>query len=72
MSQIRSGTAGYSAFWFEPVNLFGSFALDHACGSSRVLAKGDKIGRREVEIARRWHHEGLLSEAGLQAVEAAK
>jgi hypothetical protein len=35
------------------------------------LAKADRIGRRELDIARRWHREGLLSAAGVQAVEAA-
>ena len=34
-------------------------------------SKGAKIGRRELELARRWHRDGLLSAAGLAAVEAA-
>ena len=34
-------------------------------------AKSARIGGCEVEIARRWHREGLLSAAGVQAVEAA-
>ena len=34
------------------------------------LAKSDKIGQRELDFARRWHREGLLSAQGLAAVEA--
>jgi hypothetical protein len=33
--------------------------------------KGAKIGQRELDLARRWHREGLLSAAGLAAVEEA-
>jgi hypothetical protein len=32
-------------------------------------AKSAKIGRRELELARRWHREGLLPAAVLKAVE---
>lgn len=32
--------------------------------------KSAKIGRRELDLARRWYREGLLSTAGLAAVEA--
>jgi len=35
------------------------------------LQKSDKIGQRELELARRWRNEGLLSADGLKAVEAA-
>lgn len=34
-------------------------------------AKGAKITQRELDFARRWNREGLLSAAGLAAVEAA-
>lgn len=34
-------------------------------------SKGAKIGKRELDLARRWNREGLLSAAGLAAVEAA-
>lgn len=34
-------------------------------------SKGAKIGQRELYLARRWRKEGLLSAAGLAAVEAA-
>ena len=34
--------------------------------------KGAKITEREVAIARRWNRAGLLSDAGLRAVEAAR
>lgn len=34
------------------------------------LAKGNRIGSGEAELARRWHRRGLLSTAGLHAVEA--
>jgi len=30
--------------------------------------KSDKVGQRQVDLARRWHSEGLLSDEGLQAV----
>ena len=33
--------------------------------------KGAKIGKLELDLARRWQREGLLSAAGLAAVEAA-
>ncbi|MES2924014.1 MAG: hypothetical protein V4819_20850 [Verrucomicrobiota bacterium] len=35
------------------------------------LAKSAKITQREVLLARRWKRDGLLSAAGLAAVEAA-
>ena len=35
------------------------------------LAKAAKVGRRELDFARRWHREGLLSVQGLKAVEVA-
>lgn len=35
------------------------------------LAKSAKIGKREVVLARQWNHEGLLSDLGLRAAEAA-
>lgn len=35
------------------------------------LAKSAKIGQRELDLARRWQKAGLLSAAGLAAVEAA-
>jgi hypothetical protein len=35
------------------------------------LAKSAKIGKRELDLARRWNRDGLLSAAGLAAVEAA-
>ena len=34
--------------------------------------KSASITEREVTIARRWNHTGLLSDAGLRAVEAVK
>jgi hypothetical protein len=40
--------------------------------SKANLAKSAKITQREVDLARRWNREGLLSDAGLQAVIAAK
>jgi hypothetical protein len=33
--------------------------------------KSPKIGRRELDLARRWHREGLAAVAGLAAVEKA-
>ena len=33
-------------------------------------AKGSKITKRELDLARRWNREGLLSAAGLAAVES--
>jgi len=33
------------------------------------LAKSDKIGQRELDLARQWNHAGLLSSPGLRAVE---
>jgi hypothetical protein len=36
------------------------------------LKKSDKITEREVNLAKRWQRDGLLSAAGLVAVEAAK
>ena len=47
------------------------FNLD-ALPAKENQAKAARIGRREVEIARRWHREGLLSAVGAQAVEAAE
>ncbi len=41
-----------------------------AIGASANLAKSAKITERELALARRWHREGLLSTAGLEAVEA--
>lgn len=35
------------------------------------LQKSADIGKRELDLARRWHREGLLSAAGLQAAEDA-
>ena len=35
-------------------------------------AKGSKITKRELDLARRWNREGLLSAAGLAAVETAR
>ncbi|MFK7850081.1 MAG: hypothetical protein AB8D78_03795, partial [Akkermansiaceae bacterium] len=35
-------------------------------------SKGAKIGLRQVQLARKWSREGLLSDAGLQAVEMAR
>jgi hypothetical protein len=32
------------------------------------LAKSDKIGQRELDLARQWNREGLLSAPGLRAV----
>lgn len=34
-------------------------------------AKAAKVGPAELELARRWHRKGILSEMGLQAVEQA-
>ncbi|MBN8458167.1 MAG: hypothetical protein J0M04_10040 [Verrucomicrobia bacterium] len=34
--------------------------------------KSAKIGKREVDLAKRWNREGLLSGAGLRATEAAE
>jgi len=34
-------------------------------------SKAARIGRRELDLARRWQREGLLSAAWLQAVDAA-
>jgi hypothetical protein len=34
------------------------------------LAKAAKVGRRELDLAHRWHREGLLSTGGMKAVEA--
>ena len=42
-----------------------------AIDASENLAKSAKVTAREVALARRWHREGLLSTAGLGAVEAA-
>ncbi len=33
------------------------------------LAKSNKIGKRELKVARKWNREGLLSDQGLMAVE---
>ena len=44
------------------------FDLD-ALPAKENQAKAARIGRREVEIAHRWHREGLLSAAGMRAVE---
>ncbi|MDB4597237.1 hypothetical protein OAG86_03030, partial [Akkermansiaceae bacterium] len=30
--------------------------------------KGAKVGQRQIDLANRWHKEGLLSKAGLDAV----
>lgn len=35
------------------------------------LAKSAKVGKRELELARRWNREGLLSAVGLAATESA-
>lgn len=35
------------------------------------LAKSAKIGKRELELERRWNREGVLSAGGLKAVDAA-
>lgn len=35
------------------------------------LMKSDKVGKRELELAKRWNQEGLLSDEGLKAVIAA-
>ncbi len=35
------------------------------------LVKSAKIGKRELELARRWNREGLLSAEGLKVVEVA-
>jgi hypothetical protein len=42
-----------------------------AIAAKANLAKSAKIGQRELDLARRWQREGLLSAAGLAAVEAA-
>lgn len=42
-----------------------------AIPSKLNLAKSDHISKREVEIAKRWKQDGLLSEDGLKAVEMA-
>lgn len=42
-----------------------------AIPSRQNLAKSAKIEQRELELARRWAREGLLSQDGLKAVEAA-
>lgn len=34
------------------------------------LEKSAKVGSRELLLARRWNEEGLLSAAGLEAIEA--
>ncbi|MES2920077.1 MAG: hypothetical protein V4819_00925 [Verrucomicrobiota bacterium] len=36
------------------------------------LSKSNKIGQREMDLARRWQREGLLSAKGLKAVDAEK
>ena len=33
------------------------------------LAKSDRIGQRELDLARQWNHAGLLSSPGLKAVQ---
>jgi hypothetical protein len=43
-----------------------------AIPSKKNLLKSAKITSREVDLAKRWHREGLLSAEGLAAVEAAK
>jgi hypothetical protein len=35
-------------------------------------AKGNKVTLRQIQLARKWHAQGLLSDAGLDAVEAAQ
>jgi hypothetical protein len=35
------------------------------------LSKSNKIGKRELELARRWHRKGLLSAVGLETVASA-
>jgi hypothetical protein len=35
-------------------------------------AKGNKVTLRQIQLARKWHAAGLLSDAGLDAVEAAQ
>ena len=45
----------------------------YAMSAQENRTKGAKIGKRELELARRWHKEGLLSAEGLQAaIEAGK
>jgi hypothetical protein len=39
--------------------------------SRKNLAKSNRIGQRELDLARRWKREGLISAAGLAACEAA-
>lgn len=42
-----------------------------AIPSRQNARKAADIGKRELDLARRWHREGLLSAAGLKAIEAA-
>lgn len=42
-----------------------------AIPSKENLKKSAKISKRELDLARRWRREGLLSEAGLKAIEEA-
>ena len=37
----------------------------------RAGGKGNRLGQAEIELARRWNRDGLLSAAGLASVEAA-
>ena len=39
-----------------------------AIPSRQNLAKSDRIGKREIDIARRWQKMGLLSAKGLNAI----
>lgn len=43
-----------------------------AIPSRQNLAKSAKIEKRELELARRWQREGLLSKDGRLAIEAAR
>ena len=51
--------------------LAGKFFNLEAITAKANRSKSAKITAREVELARRWHREGLLSADGLAAIEAA-
>ena len=52
--------------------LAGKFFNLEAITAKANRSKYAKITAREIELARRWNREGLLSADGLAAVEAAR
>jgi hypothetical protein len=52
--------------------LAGKFYNLEAITAKANRSKSAKITAREVELARRWNRDGLLSADGLTAIEAAR